>query len=131
MLRPVLMAAVVLAVPALAGAQGTPRPQAPDVPRHMVPPVGKCRIWMDGVTPAQQPAPTDCQTALRQKPANGTVIFGPMERDVAPSGFRSTPSASRGDSARRTQATRGRPAPRREPPDTIKPPAAEPPEPTS
>ncbi len=131
MLRPVLLAAVVLAVPALAGAQGTPRPQVPDVPRHMIPPAGKCRIWMDGVTPAQQPAPTDCQTALRQKPANGTVIFGPVEREVAPSGFRSTPPASRGDTTRRTVPARGRNAPRREPPDTTKPPAPEPLEHTS
>lgn len=123
-MRPYFLVAVVCLAPAVAAAQGTPRPQLPDVPRHMIPPAGKCRIWMDGVTPAQQPAPTDCQTALRQKPANGTVIFGPMEREMAPSGFRSTPPASRSDSARRTQATRGRVTPRREPPDTTKPPEA-------
>ncbi len=120
-----------LAFPAVAGAQGTPRPQVPDVPRHMLPPTGKCRIWMDGVTPAQQPAPTDCQTALRQKPANGTVIFGPVEREAAPSGFRSAPATSRADTVRSAGAPRVRSAPRREPPDTTKPPAASPPESTS
>jgi hypothetical protein len=35
-----------------------------------------CRIWLDGVPPGQQPAPTDCATAVRNRPANGRVIFG-------------------------------------------------------
>jgi hypothetical protein len=40
------------------------------------PPAGMCRIWLDGVPPGQQPAPTDCATAVRNRPANGRVIFG-------------------------------------------------------
>ena len=35
-----------------------------------------CRIWIDGVQPSQQPAPTDCVTAVKNKPVNGSVIFG-------------------------------------------------------
>jgi hypothetical protein len=43
-------------------------------PEHMPPP-GMCRVWIDNVPPAQQPAPTDCATAIRNKPQNGRVIF--------------------------------------------------------
>ena len=35
-----------------------------------------CRIWIEGVPPNQQPAPTDCVTAVRNRPVNGHVIFG-------------------------------------------------------
>jgi hypothetical protein len=35
-----------------------------------------CRVWVDGVPPGQQPAPTDCKTAIRNRPPNGRVIFG-------------------------------------------------------
>jgi len=132
MLRSLLLLAAVAALPAMAGAQGTARPRIPVVPSHLMPPAGKCRIWVDGVTPTQQPAPTDCQTALRQKPANGTVIFGPSERDVEASGFRSNPRPARRDTTPRAVIPgRGRNSPPRTPPDTTKPPAERRPEPTS
>jgi hypothetical protein len=35
-----------------------------------------CRIWLNDVPAGQQPAPTDCATAVKNKPANGRVIFG-------------------------------------------------------
>ena len=35
-----------------------------------------CRIWVEGVPPNKQPAPTDCTKALRNKPSNAQVIFG-------------------------------------------------------
>ena len=60
---------------AVAGAQ-QPRPQADSVPKAYLPPPGMCRIWLDKVPPKQQPAPTDCRTAVHDKPANGRVIFG-------------------------------------------------------
>jgi hypothetical protein len=47
-----------------------------DIPKSYRPPPGMCRIWLDKVPPKQQPAPTDCPTAVKNKPANGKVIFG-------------------------------------------------------
>ena len=44
-------------------------------PGHM-PPAGMCRIWIDGVPPGRQPAPTDCTTAERTRPSNARVIYG-------------------------------------------------------
>lgn len=52
------------------------RPQEPEIPREHRPPQGMCRVWLDGVPPGQQPAPTDCATAVRNRPKNGRVIFG-------------------------------------------------------
>jgi hypothetical protein len=52
-------------------------------PEHM-PPRGMCRIWIDGVPPTQQPAPTDCATALKNRPKNGRVIFGPDDKRKPP-----------------------------------------------
>src|SRR4051812_3210306 len=46
------------------------------IPPGQLPPAGMCRIWIDGVPPGQQPAPTDCQTAVANKPANARVIWG-------------------------------------------------------
>lgn len=45
------------------------------VPASHMPPAGMCRVWIDNVPPAQQPAPTDCPTAIRTRPANARVIF--------------------------------------------------------
>jgi hypothetical protein len=59
----------------VSGAQ-QPRSQADSVPKAYRPPPGMCRIWLDKVPPRQQPAPTDCKTAVHDKPANGRVIFG-------------------------------------------------------
>lgn len=47
-----------------------------DVPKAYLPPAGMCRIWLDKVPPKQQPAPTDCATAVRNRPSNGRVLFG-------------------------------------------------------
>lgn len=51
------------------------------IPAAYKPPAGMCRIWVDGVPPSQQPAPTDCPTAVKNRPDNGRVIFGePAEK---------------------------------------------------
>jgi hypothetical protein len=97
------LALALLALPASGSAQAralVPR-EAPkesssekpkdSMPAQMMPPAGKCRIWMEGVPPARQPAPTDCATALRQKPANGTVIYGPPARDAGNARFQTAP----------------------------------------
>ncbi|MEO7996374.1 MAG: hypothetical protein ABI852_02955 [Gemmatimonadaceae bacterium] len=49
---------------------------ADSVPADYKPPAGMCRVWLDGVPAAQQPAPTDCPSATQKKPANARVIFG-------------------------------------------------------
>lgn len=46
------------------------------VPVSARPPAGMCRIWLDDVPVAQQPAPTDCATAVRNRPPKGRVVFG-------------------------------------------------------
>lgn len=46
------------------------------IPPGQMPPAGMCRIWIDGVPPGRQPAPTDCATAERNRPANARVIYG-------------------------------------------------------
>ena len=40
-----------------------------------------CRIWLNNVPPAQQPAPTDCASAVRNRPRNGRVVFSEQLRD--------------------------------------------------
>ena len=57
------------------GAQDSPKKQV-SPPREYLPPAKMCRVWIDGVPAAQQPAPTDCPTAIQKKPANGRVIYG-------------------------------------------------------
>lgn len=57
-----------------------PRGGVDGVPQGHRPPPGMCRIWLDGVPPGRQPAATDCASAVRNRPANGRVIFG----DAAP-----------------------------------------------
>ena len=67
-----------LALACTAGLAGTARAQkgGDDIPKEYRPPAGMCRIWLDRVPPKQQPAPTDCSTAVRNRPANGRVVFG-------------------------------------------------------
>jgi hypothetical protein len=53
-----------------------------EIPTEQRPPAGMCRIWLDGVPASQQPAPTDCATAIRHRPPNGRVIFGNLRDTV-------------------------------------------------
>ena len=69
-----LLALAALAPAALVAQQRGARMAA--VPEAYKPPAGMCRIWVDAVPPDKQPAPTDCSAALRNKPANGRVLFG-------------------------------------------------------
>ena len=59
-----------------AGLAGVARAQESEVPKEFWPPPGMCRIWLEKVPPRQQPAPTDCPTAVRNRPENGRVLFG-------------------------------------------------------
>lgn len=58
---------------------GTLAAQADSVPKAYLPPEDMCRIWLNGVPPAQQPAPTECSLAVRNKPPNGRVVYGPRK----------------------------------------------------
>lgn len=49
-------------------------------PVTFTPPAGLCRVWLSGVPASQQPAPTDCASAIKNRPANAAVVFGPKRR---------------------------------------------------
>jgi hypothetical protein len=72
----------VFGVAAAAGAQAPqakppvdPKAVSTEIPRGLRPPSGMCRIWLDRVPAGQQPAPTDCASAIRNRPPNARVIF--------------------------------------------------------
>ncbi|MCC7195902.1 MAG: hypothetical protein IT356_10130 [Gemmatimonadaceae bacterium] len=46
------------------------------IPESAWPPAGMCRVWLRGVPERQQPAPTDCGTALRTRPRDATLLMG-------------------------------------------------------
>jgi len=77
-------------------AQAEQSRREPDVPRGYAPPAGMCRIWITGVPAGKQPAPTDCPSAVRNRPANGKVLFGadPSKRDKDKASKRSRKSDS-------------------------------------
>jgi len=77
-----------IAAAAPAMAQQTPKDSAKrstTVPADARPPKGMCRIWIDAVPANQQPAATDCPTAVKNRPTNGRVIFGDDYADSAKS----------------------------------------------
>lgn len=51
------------------------------VPKGHLPPRGMCRVWIDGVPPGHQPAPTSCAQAERDRfrYSNARVIYGDRE----------------------------------------------------
>lgn len=64
------------------------RDRAPDeIPSAYRPPPGMCRIWIDGLPPSRQPEPTDCATAVRERPAGARVIFGDRVSREQPRGI--------------------------------------------
>ncbi|HVZ48236.1 MAG TPA: hypothetical protein VG916_05605, partial [Gemmatimonadaceae bacterium] len=75
-------AAAVLVAPVLA-AQGKPKEEAEVVvPESAWPPDGMCRVWLRDVPERQQPAPTDCATALRTRPRDATLLIGEPKKDA-------------------------------------------------
>lgn len=87
---------------------------APEIPPAYVPPSGMCRVWLHDVPPMQQPAPTDCRSALRTKPVGATVIYGPEPKrtTVAPNAWsRPTLRPARDDDRVRTPFRSGDEAP--------------------
>ena len=109
---PSLLAAQVRGVSVTApAAPAGARAATPAVPVHLLPPAGKCRVWMEEVPATQQPAPTDCATALRLKPANAVVLYGPPLREEDEAFERTTPTTSRAAARATDEATRSRRAP--------------------
>jgi hypothetical protein len=96
-------------------ARTPPRPTTTAVPKEQLPPKGMCRIWVNGVPAARQPAPTDCATAVRNRPPNARVLF-PAERPAVRRSLRPNEPPAKGQ----RPATRDTTA-RRKPP--TKPPA--------
>jgi hypothetical protein len=79
---PRLIAATLFLIGIALPASAQSRDREPDqVPPGHRPPPGMCRIWIDGLPPAQQPEPTDCATAVRERPAGSRVIFGDRRSD--------------------------------------------------
>lgn len=81
----------------IAGAQE--RARSDTVPKAHYPPAGMCRIWLDGVPAERQPAPTDCVTAVRNRPTNGRVIFGRDSKNGGKPRIQPRPSNFRAGSA--------------------------------
>jgi len=83
----IVLVTVLVSVPVVSEGQSSPPPvrslvpigkkagEGAEIPKRYLPPPGMCRIWIDNVPPAQQPAPTDCPSAIKNRPSNGRVIF--------------------------------------------------------
>jgi hypothetical protein len=77
-----LLAGLFIFAAPLAAQRPTPaKPKVPvlsrkfQLPPGFAPPSGMCRVWIDNVPASQQPAPTDCASAVKNRPLNGRVIF--------------------------------------------------------
>lgn len=90
-----------------AGAQRPKRNERPTDPQSQPAP-RMCRVWLDGVRADSQPAPTDCATALRNRPPNGRVIFGRQgDRQFVPGN--PAPDTNRRDDSRKRRPDKRRP----------------------
>ncbi len=67
------------------------------VPLSAQPPAGLCRVWVDNVPASQQPAATDCATAIKNRPLNARVVFGNLKDEAA----KSPPNGNGGSAAQR------------------------------
>lgn len=70
---------------------------ASNVPQSAQPPAGLCRVWLENVPAGQQPAPTDCATAIKNRPNNARIVFGKLKEDAPKPQLKSatTPSTAR------------------------------------
>jgi hypothetical protein len=63
---------------------------APGVPKSAQPPAGLCQIWLENVPVGQQPAPTDCATAIKNRPNNARIVFGKLTEENAKTPLKTT-----------------------------------------
>lgn len=64
------------------GAQDKPKEeQEVVIPVSALPPEGMCRVWLPDVPERQQPAPTDCLTAIRTRPRDAILLLGEPTRN--------------------------------------------------
>ena len=95
------------ALPLGAQEKSTREPKAAsNVPQSAQPPAGLCRVWLENVPAGQQPAPTDCATAIKNRPNNARIVFGDLSKEAAKPQQRS--SAAQADE--RTNGWTNRPA---------------------
>ena len=95
------------ALPLGAQEKSTREPKAAsNVPQSAQPPAGLCRVWLENVPVGQQPAPTDCATAIKNRPNNARIVFGDLSKEAAKPPQRS--SAAQPDE--RTNGRTNRPA---------------------
>jgi hypothetical protein len=80
--------------PARGQTQAGPQTQKPALPADMIPPPGMCRIWLKDVPAKQQPAPTNCATAMRTKPANAYLYYGDDYAKKTPTSTMPVPGSS-------------------------------------
>jgi hypothetical protein len=66
------------------------------VPTRYAPPAGMCRVWVGGVPPERQPAPTECAKAIRVRSPNSQVVFGKPRPAVQEGAAENTPGLSAG-----------------------------------
>lgn len=95
-----LLLPVALLLSLEASAQARPAKGDPSLRAEHQPPPGMCRVWIDDVPAPQQPAPTDCATALRNRPKNGRVLFGPNADDRDRSRYKEKGGAEGAQSAK-------------------------------
>ncbi len=77
------LALVLIALPLGAQSQAKEEKYG-DIPKSAWPAPGQCRVWLKDVTPSQQPAATDCASAVRSMPNTAKVLFGDMPGVSAP-----------------------------------------------
>jgi hypothetical protein len=94
------MKGAVVALVVMVAASASGQSSQPTLPPGMTPPPGMCRIWLDGVPPNLQPAPTECSAAIRTKPPNGTVHYGPKTTTPAKTKTTQTVPPARGSQAK-------------------------------
>lgn len=98
----ILLVATLASGPAMAQAsKAKEKEKETPVPKAYLPPPGMCRIWVDNVPAARQPAPTDCVSAIRNRPPNARVVFPAATDGRAGAPKNLAPGRPRPDTTRR------------------------------